>query len=145
MLKRREMMPSDFVKINAVDSKINDELRGQNLMVVARAHIARGPCATIECDGKILACGGIHIRWPGCAEAWVRFSLPTGPLVAMGVRDILRGWMESENLNRVDAHTLVDWKEGRKFLEWMGMSFECIMKRFGPQGEDRALYAWVRK
>ena len=142
---KREMMPSDFLKVMSPSPRLDDEQKGQDLLKVARVHIAKGPCATIERDGKILACGGIWIRWKGCAEAWVRFTLPTGPHVAQGVASILRGWIESEGLVRVDAHTLVDWEQGRNFLEWMGMHFECVMRKFGPNGEDRALYAWIRE
>jgi hypothetical protein len=142
-MKRREMMPSDFVSITHVDGHIVEEMQRQNLILLARAHIAKGPCATIEEGGRILVCGGVWVRWPGCAEAWVRFSLPTGPRVAWEVRDILQGWIKSEKLDRVDATTQVDWQEGRKFLEWMGMRFECIMRKYGPDGMDKALYSWV--
>ena len=144
-MSHREMVPSDFLRISGIDPHIETEMQNQNLILTARAHIARGPCATIEEDGKVLVCGGVWVRWPGSAEAWVRFSLPVGPHVAKEVREILMGWAESEKLDRIDSTTQVDWKEGRRFLEWMGMSFECILPKYGPDGMDKALYSWVRE
>jgi hypothetical protein len=139
------MMPSDILKLANVDGHVLAEEARTNLLLGARVHISRGPCATIEENGKVLVCGGIWVRWPGSAEAWVRFSLPTGPNVARAVKETLMGWIESENLDYVDANTRSDWEIGKHFLEWMGMKFVCHLPKYGPNGMDKDLYAWVRE
>jgi hypothetical protein len=37
-----------------------------------------------------------------------------------------------------------EWPEAVKFIEMLGFVKEADMKKYGPNGVDMALYAWVK-
>jgi len=140
----REFVPEDMLKFTCLDPHIMAEEEGIDPIVSAKWHISQGPCATIEEGGAVQACGGIWIFWPGTAQAWVRFNLPCALSTLREVTRRMLSWADQYQLNRIQATTLTGWKEGEKFLASLGMKPEGIMRKYGPNGLDSTLYAWVR-
>lgn len=102
------------------------------------------PNATYFDFDRILACGGLNIIYRGFAEAWVYLPKDAGKTSVMIVKDQLQEWIEQYQLIRVQATAMADWRNGCRFLEWLGMQYEGRMRKSSIDGRDQALYAWVR-
>jgi hypothetical protein len=116
------------------------------LRLWAEMHRRAGPCVSIVADGEVMACGGIGLAWPGVAEAWMTLS-PEGaqkPHVLLEIRKQVREWIETYHLWRLQASAMCAWPKAARFLEWLGMQKEGVLRRMAPDGADMVLYAWVK-
>lgn len=116
----------------------------EKAMDYAKIHEKTKPNVTFVQDGVVLASGGLGVIWMGVAEAWIYISAIAGASIILGVKDQLQEWIQDYDLSRVQAVVRSDWKEGRRFLEWLGFYLEGTMRKFGPHGNDACLYARVR-
>lgn len=112
----------------------------------ARLNESEGPGFTAVYDGKIAACAGIRIYWPGVGEAWALYSEDIGyyhidPKIA---RDMIYNLMTEYKLRRVQTTPRADWDKGIKYVEWLGFKREGLMRGYYPDGTDCYMYAIVR-
>jgi len=106
-----------------------------------------GPAFTVEDpEGRIVFICGIHNMWPGVGEIWAVFS----PLA----RKYPYTWVAAKHLlalhmlNYVRLQAALDPKdcpEAIRFDERLGFKPEGLLRRYGPHGEDRILYALVKE
>ena len=144
-LKVRAYEPKDFVSI-VVSEPARLAREGQPVEEWAMYHQEHGPAVTvIDPDCAIVFCAGVHIRWHGTGEIWATFS----PLAHKYVRtwhiarlliDYCYLYLECE---RLQAAIDPEWTDAVRIAERLGFERECIMKNYGPNGRDMALYALI--
>lgn len=103
-----------------------------------------GTALTAIHHGHIIACGGIA-RTNGYGTLW-------GYIAADSLRSfvsldrVVRRLLASCELQRVEATVVADFINGCRWLELLGFTLETPtpMRKYGLNGEDHFLYAWVR-
>jgi hypothetical protein len=133
-------LPEHLVGFEDIEGRLTLE----NAMREGEIHQKCGPCASIVSDGKIVACGGVHIYWQGMGEAWV--SLRTGcasPRVLYTARAWLDAIIEKFCLERVQAFCLIGTKWART-LKFFRFGQEAYLPKYGPNGVDKTLWSRFR-
>lgn len=143
----RPYNPQDFIDID-----VNEDVRrgraGQPIQEWAAYHMTHGPALTlIGCEDRIVACVGIHRRWEGTGELWLVLSADARryPHLVTAIRELLAYAQAELGYQRLQAAVRLDWPEAIRFVEHMGFAQEAIMKHYGPNGADNALYAIVQE
>ena len=140
----RAYKPEDFIDI--VDSSEPMVENREEQWAYAFRHAQIGHNETFEVDGKVALVGGFIEIWPGTAEVWLKLSedFKHSSAIVVMIRKRLDAWIGEQGFDRVQALCKRNWMEGRRFLEWLGMSYEGTLRKMGPHGEDQTLYARVR-
>jgi len=104
----------------------------------------RGPAWTARLNGEIMACWGFAPMHSGVAEAWAMFNpkLQELKLTRYTVRvtkKVFSAIVASGLYHRIHGLCPEDFKRGRRLMEHLGMHFEGVMLKFGPNQET-----WVR-
>jgi hypothetical protein len=131
--------------IRDVNRNTLDELPGMSLEQMAKAAMGKGPCLTLLDGGEAIACGGVVTMFSTSGEIWLRLSKKAGPHAVRELKTQMYRWISELKLNRLQATGPAAWKELPRFLEWLGMQREGILRRFGPNGDDYFIYSWVRQ
>ncbi|HEC61757.1 MAG TPA: N-acetyltransferase [bacterium] len=142
----RVYVEEDFLNIELMtyEKKCRE---GQPVEIWAHIKKTAGPAFTVTSpDGEIVFCCGIHDMWPGVGEIWAVFSplakkYPHTWIVAKHLLDITF----KDYVRLQAALDPVDCPEAIRFDERLGFKPEGLMKRYGPRGEDRVMYALVRE
>lgn len=105
-------------------------------------------------DGRIIACGGLFLVWPGVAEAWITFVHDVGNLHIDPriVGQQLYKWMDKYNLVRIQAPLRADWEAGIKYARWLGFRPDgwpdvpegVRMRKYHYDGMDAIMYSIVK-
>jgi hypothetical protein len=142
----REYKPEDYLGIE-FQSREQTVFAGQPKMEWAIEHEKTGPARTVEdLDGQVVLCIGIHDFWRGTGQVWALFS----PLARkyLEVPKIVLAMMESVIIQcgyeRLQAVVDPLWPEAVHFMEMVNFKKEADMRKYGPNGADMALYAWVK-
>lgn len=93
----------------------------------------------------IAVVGGFHL-WPGFAEilAFVSKDVSQCPIAfSKKCKTMLDNTMRMLGLNRMQM-TIKDGHDLDKWARLMGFEFECLMRKYGPDGSDHKLYGRVR-
>lgn len=105
-----------------------------------------GPAYTIVRDDAPIACGGLIPLWEGFATAW-GFAQPLDRLSArVIVRQFgkaLRALSVLGPVRRLEATARCDFPAAQAFLETLGFERVVRLERYGPDGGDYWLYAWL--
>jgi len=142
----RPYEPQDFVGIE-VDPRVQETRSGQPVDVWAQYHLTHGPDGTVvDPDGRIVACIGVHHFWEGTGEVWIVLSPLAKKYVqtAFFLKAILSYGQKSLGYRRLQAAVREDWPEAVRLVELLGFRKETVMKGYGPNGIDQALYALVQ-
>jgi len=100
-------------------------------------------------DGKILACAGVRILWPGCGEAWAIFCDPEvveykyKKEAYVYILTYLKRVIEDYDLRRVQALVRADIPIAVKYIEQLGFEREGLLRKYGREGEDQYMYALI--
>lgn len=141
----REFKPCDMLAITDVDAHVRAEGE-EDVLNWGELHAQHGPCLTLTSKQNTIACGGIFISWPGTAWIWLRLSQSRcGPEAARMLKQQMYQWIAEHHLNRLQATAQAGWAKDQRFLEWLGMKREVLMRKYGPNDLDAFLYAWVRE
>jgi hypothetical protein len=115
---------------------------------VRRRLKGEGLSLSVRHQGRLLACGGVHLFFPGVGEAWFQ-PTPLSRRHPKATWAAVTRWLpEAMNLLglwRVQCAVRTDFPEACRFVEHLGFVREGVMVRFDPAGQDAALYALVRK
>jgi hypothetical protein len=123
---------------------ILEKAKTEDVTQWAKTHEKLKPNMVFIYDGRIVAAGGLGILWPGVAEAWLHLERNCPGRAIVEVKRQLYEWIEEHHLWRVAALVNSEWKQGNRFLEWLGMSFEGRLRKIAPDGTDENLWAVVR-
>lgn len=103
--------------------------------------------SSIMIDGKVEGCLGLVMEWDKTAYAWSYLSkkacLHPYSLSKL-VSKLLNMYEIGLCLDRISATTRCDSLVSRRWLQSLGFVQEGIMRKYGPDGSDYALYARVR-
>jgi len=97
-------------------------------------------------DGKILACAGVRILWPGVGEAWAIFCNEIGSYkkeAYIYVLTYLKQIIEDFKLRRIQAYVRADVPIALKYIEQLGFQQEGLLRKFGRDGKDQYIYALI--
>lgn len=145
-LRARDYKPEDFANTEFSPHE-QCVIQGQPIGEWAKIHGARGPAFTVvDEQDRVVFCAGVHHFWHGTGELWGLFSplakeyleTPTFAKELLGLGVIRFGY------ERLQAVVNPEWPEAVKFIELLGFRKEADMKKYGPNGVDMALYAWVK-
>jgi len=148
-LQMRVYKPEDFLAIEPLDSEKKNR-EGQDVAKWAELHGKAGPAMTcVDLQGEIVFCCGVHDFWPGVGEVWASFS-PLArryPHTLQAIKWVLHELcFKKFNYRRIQAVVGLDDNAAIRFDEkHLGFKKEGIMRRYGPHGEDRILYALLRE
>jgi len=97
-------------------------------------------------DGKIMACAGIRVLWPGVGEAWAIFSdeVEKYPkeayvLVAHFALQLIKDF----GLKRLQAYCDTDNPLAVKYLENLGFKREGLLRKYARDGKDQFIYSII--
>lgn len=144
-LRVRAYEPEDFLDIEIMNY---ERACRENMPLAAWAMFKKeaGPAVTVvDPQEQIVAMAGIHNMWPGVGELWAVFSLLARhyPHIWIVSRQVFNSWKVSYHRLQA-ALDPVNCPEAIRFDERLGMRPEGLMRKYGPHGEDRVMYAWVR-
>lgn len=138
-----EIKPFDISNFDAMELKADCwAKRESRALIEAYAH--NGPAWTLWHEDKIIMCGGVICGgWPGIADVWLIPSplINQWPLGAVKVtKAYLDGAIKDLRLHRVQA--TIEEKDV-KWIEVLGFEREGKLRKFGPNKEDKYIYARI--
>ena len=106
--------------------------------------VATGTGAPVQ--DRILFSAGLLLLWEGVAEVWSfcdeeASKYPREVIKYQG--EYLELMIKEHKLHRVQAHVLASWRSAYRYMERLGFKRECLMRKYGPNGEDFYLYGRV--
>lgn len=101
-----------------------------------------GPAYTAFVGDKIICCAGLSLMWDNRAIGWVKLSKDSGRNF-VAIHKAVKLIIDSANCRRVEAYVASDFKQGKRWVKMLGMSYEGKMKAFSPDGRDHNLYAII--
>jgi hypothetical protein len=105
-----------------------------------------GPAYTLLIDGEIIASSGVVRQGWNRGEAWTL----TGPLFykypkicIKAVKEYLQKIIEDEGLKRVQSLINVKHEWGDRWMKHLGFEKEGVLRKYGPEGDDYAIYSRI--
>jgi hypothetical protein len=144
-LKIRPYDPQDLIGMEVMDAE-RRRRDGQSVETWARVHAQAGPSFTFEDEaGAVVFCCGVDELWAGVGEAWACFSplAKKYPHTWQAMKWVI-GFAKSA-YHRIQAVLDVDDDAAIRMDERLGFVREGILRKYGPHGEDRFMYAIVRE
>ncbi len=99
----------------------------------AKAKEDTGPGVTAVDDGRIIACAGMQVFWPGVGEAWCTFVEDIGRYstrLATLFRPVVRDWVADYDLHRLQAIIRSDFGAGIRMVEWIGFKQDAELPQY---------------
>lgn len=108
----------------------------------------RGLAYTVHVDGNPEAAFGANpTPNPGLWIAWsfgTRRMWKCAPVITQHVREVLIPMVMENGAWRAEARCLDDNKSAQRWLVRLGARRQGLLKNYGKNGEDFALYEWTR-
>tara|TARA_R110002073_G_scaffold45289_1_gene124917 strand:+ start:562 stop:1005 length:444 start_codon:yes stop_codon:yes gene_type:complete len=121
---------------------------GQDWTAQAKIMEEAGSCVTLlDENSEPVLCMGVITIWKGCGEAWLLGSnkMSKHPIaIARAIKEVFFEYVEHKGFWRVQSNVRCDWPLAIKFIKFMGMEKEGLMKKFGPEEADYYRFAWVK-
>lgn len=114
----------------------------------AATHGGYGPGYTFMHQGRIIACAGVTLYWPGVGEVWATFSEWLHEYqkeVVILTGRVLDDLQAAGCLWRMQCVVAADNEVGRRYVEHFGFESEGVMRRYDPLGRDAVMYARIRE
>ena len=99
---------------------------------------------TLIIDGRVIACFGIT-EMGGVADIWMMSSIYVkeyGRRVSVMTRSILNNYIEDTEPRRVQT-TCMNNAVDIRFMEWMGLEQEGVLRKSGSSGEDLVMMSRI--
>lgn len=119
--------------------------RGQDAEgLLDRAMMQDGPTFTIEADsGRILLIGGLTEVHRGHAIAWSVLAAGQHGDTLAAVTDATRAVIHTSGYRRVSTLVRCAFRPAHRWALRLGFEREGIMRAYGPDGSDYAVYAYL--
>ena len=146
-LRVRPYEAKDFLDIELMEYEKKCR-EGQPVEVWAEMKESAGPAFTVvDPEGDIVFICGIHGMWPGVGEIWAVFSpLSARYMLTLRIAKCLLKSMFDKHYVRLQAALDADnCPQAIRFDERLGFTPEGVLRRYGPHGEDRVMYALVKE
>lgn len=147
MIDVSPFVPTDLGEISLQPQQAAEMVGIAGWRDMAHVLVAAGPCWTMRFRGRVVACAGLGIHWPGRAEAWafIAGDLPRAAWPALH-RTVARGLAEAAprlGLRRIEAACAMGWGPGARWLRMLGFELEGPLRAYGPDGRDFLRYARI--
>ena len=99
----------------------------------------QGNAYTLFVDKKPIVAGGIVVIWKGVAEGWVMANQNIYDIKFLAAKEIKKRTdilCKKNKIKRLQTSVKANFKTGVRFANWLGLSSEGLMKRYGPDGSD---------
>ena len=101
----------------------------------------------LDTDEKPVLCLGVVPLWNGVGEGWLLGSkkMQDHPIaIGRAIKEVFIEYREHAGWWRVQSNVRADWPLAIKFIKFLGMEEEGLMKKFGPEGADYIRFAWIK-
>ena len=106
----------------------------------AAARVATGSSYAFFCrHGRLIACSGVTVYWPGMAEAWLLFGRHAfGHLVDIAYEAplFLEELRREHGLRRIQADVVATNEKALSFARHYGFEPEGLMRKYDVLGRD---------
>jgi hypothetical protein len=108
--------------------------------------ICRGNAFSIFKDGEIIAIAGWVPTVQNFCQIWFFASQKLDQMFDKYVYNAFKMILNvaQSEWERIET-SCKENKRNKRFLEFLGFNQECLMKKYGFNGEDMYLYAWVKE
>lgn len=100
--------------------------------------------AFVTAYGQVIFCCGALEWWENRAEGWGLFH-PNASKHMIEIHKIVKAWMAKGYFERLEATVELDFKRGHQWARMLGFTKEAPVLARYRQGQDYALYAFIRK
>ena len=134
MIIQREFEEMDIYSVNPIDDIDENVIE----------EVKKSPCAyTILSDDKPVCIWGKTNIWQGRCVLWILMG--EGSRTCMKrIIELSKETIDLMTEHRIEATTKATWRSGWRFLELLGFTSECVMRKYSSTGEDEVLFARVQ-
>lgn len=140
MIDVRPFEPADLGEIQLQPQQAAEMAGMGDWRALADAVMAAGPAWTARHDGRVIACAGVGVMWPGRAEAWafIAQGIPkrVWPALHRAVETRLGEAQRELGLRRVEASCAYGWPAGERWLRMLGFGEAHLARAYAPDGRD---------
>ncbi|HEV2746412.1 MAG TPA: GNAT family protein [Allosphingosinicella sp.] len=104
-----------------------------------------GPAFTALRDGVVLGCAGLAESHAGHATAWALFAEGHGVATWAALTAAIRRVLDAADYRRVDMLVRDRFERAHEFARRLGFEQEGVLRRYGADGSDYAVYARIRE
>lgn len=105
--------------------------------------VAAGPAYTILDGDKPVMCAGVAEMWTNRYAAWAWLSKDAGPKM-IGLTRIVDDYLNTRPYRRIEAYVDARFDAGHRWAKMLRFEYEGLMRSFGTQGQDMAMYSRIQ-
>ncbi len=104
---------------------------------------------TVVYEGKIVAVGGLYIRWEGVGLLWLMLTADCkkygfhGILALDAIKEKTEHLIKKNNLWRAEAIVRVGFDKAIKMIEFLGFQRESMLEKYMPDKTNGYLYVRI--
>jgi RimJ/RimL family protein N-acetyltransferase len=100
--------------------------------------------ASLFYNDEFLGCAGIKQLWKGVGEAWF-FMAPEAMKHSRAIARLVFKQLKSmRQYHRIQATVEADFKEGIRFMEFLGFKIEGLLEKYTADAKDSLMFAITR-
>ena len=104
---------------------------------------AAGPAHTVLVGDKPIMCAGVAEMWANRYAAWAWVSKDAGRHM-VGLTRIVDDYLNTRPYKRIEAYVDARFPQGHRWAKMLNFEFEGLMRSFGTQGQDMAMYSRIQ-
>ena len=105
--------------------------------------IDAGPAYTVLDGKKPVMCAGVAEMWTNRYAAWAWLSKDAGPKM-IGLTRIVDDYLNTRPYRRIEAYVDARFVAGHRWAKILRFEYEGLMRSFGTQGQDMAMYSRIQ-
>jgi hypothetical protein len=105
--------------------------------------IEAGPAYTVLQNGNPIMCAGLAEMWSGRFAAWAWLSEDAGRSMIQLTR-IVDDYLNTRPYRRIEAYVDNQFSAGHRWAKILRFEYEGLMRGFGTQGQDMAMYSRIQ-
>lgn len=131
------------------DLELSEVFEHKEALLYGKLAIGQGsPAISIFNEkNKVIGIVGGMFLFPKVMEAFGLFSNEIKKYPKefhKGVKEIANGAFDSFHVHRIQFVVRADFLEGQRWAEALGFEAECVMQKYGPNGDDYVLFGRVK-
>jgi hypothetical protein len=127
---------------------LSEVFEHKDALMYGKLNIAEGsPAISIMNDDKVIGIVGAIFLFPKVMEVYGLFSdeLKKNPVAFhKGMKTLADGAFANFHVHRIQIVVKADYLEGQRWAETLGFEAECVMPKYGPNGDDYVLFGRVK-
>lgn len=116
----------------------------EGLRAQAERNLSGSIAGSLFYGDEFLGCAGVKQFWKGVGEAWF-FMTPESSRHGRMIARLIKKRLESmQEYHRIQATVEIDFKEGIRFMGFLGFHREGILKKYTADAKDSLMFAIIR-